>query len=51
MSIGVSCNFMDTVVCSNHMTMADVVLLCYIDRYCALIMADVVANCDVVCSR
>ena len=44
MSVGVSCNFMDIVVCSNHITMADSVTICYIGRCCALITADIVAN-------
>ena len=39
-----SCNFMDTVVYSGHITTADVIPLCYIGRCYALIEADVVAN-------
>ena len=44
MNVGVSCNFMDTVVYSDHITIGDVVPLCYIVRGYTLIMADVVAN-------
>ena len=36
MSVGVSCNFMDTVVSGEHNAMADVIPLCYISSCYAL---------------